>query len=597
MIEQFHFLRPVWLLALVPLAVLLWYWIKGRRMSRSWQAVVDPALLPHLLTGQVQSRRLWPLLMMSLGGMLAIIALAGPVWEELPQPVFKQQSALVIALDLSRSMDANDIKPTRLTRARHKITDILAQRREGQTALIAYAAEAFAVTPLTDDDATINALLPGLTTDIMPTQGSRADRALEQAYALFENVGIRHGNILLVSDGFTQTEIDAMKRLLNQNANFRLSVLGIGSKQGGPIPLSNGGFLKDALGSIVIARMPLENMRELARTGGGAFQSISAGDQDIQGLLTAIQTSRLEQEAIASDQIANIWYEQGPWLVLILLPVAALAFRRGVLMALPLVLMLNLPEAEASAWDSLWKNSDQRASLAFKQGAHHSAAEMFNQPDWKASAWYRAGEYARALEYWDTQGDEAAQYNRGNALAKLGRYEDAIQAYEQVLEKNPQHQDASYNRKLLERALQQQQGEQSQQGERAQQSPELDQSEPDRNRQSGGTGQSEQQAETDPQQSGQQESETQQRQAADFGQQDKAEEQTGTESSASEQPQPKGQELQQEEGIAGLEQRLSDQAAEQWLRKIPDDPGGLLRRKFLYQYQNRGGAPIEENPW
>ena len=225
MIEQFHFLRPVWLLALAPLAVLLWYLVKGRRMSRSWQAVVDPALLPHLLTGQVQSRRLWPLLMMGLGGMLAIIALAGPVWEKLPQPVFKQQSALVIALDLSRSMDANDIKPSRLARARHKITDILAQRREGQTALIAYAAEAFAVTPLTDDDATIKAMLPGLTTDIMPTQGSSADRALEQAYTLFEHVGIRHGSLLLMSDGFSKTEIQSMNLLLNQYANLRLAVL------------------------------------------------------------------------------------------------------------------------------------------------------------------------------------------------------------------------------------------------------------------------------------------------------------------------------------------------------------------------------------
>ncbi len=599
MIEQFHFLRPVWLLALVPLVVLLWYLIKGRRTSRSWQAVVDPALLPHLLTGQVQARRNWSIVVMSLSGTLAIIALAGPVWEKLPQPVFKQQSALVIALDLSRSMDANDIKPSRLTRARQKISDILAQRREGQIALIAYAAEAFAVTPLTDDDATINALLPSLTTDIMPTQGSRADRALEQAYTLFENTGIRRGNILLVSDGFSQTEIDAMKRLLNQNANFRLSVLGIGSEQGGPIPLTDGGFLKDAQGAIVIAGMPLENMRELARKGGGAYRSISASDQDIQGLLSAIDIGRLKQEAIASDQIADIWYEQGPWLVLILLPIVALAFRRGVLMVLPLVLVLNLPEAEAAAWDSLWQNSDQRASLAFEQGAHKQAAEMFNQPDWKASSWYRAGEYDKALEYWDAQGTEAEQYNRGNALAKLGRYEDAIKAYERVLEKNPQHQDASYNKKLLEDAMQQQQDQQpnQQQGDPSQQSSESEQNKSDQNQPSDATGQSEQQADTDPQQSGQQASESQKQQASDSDQAEKPEEQAESEPSPSDQSLPDEQEPQKDEDIASLEQRLSDQSTRQWLRKIPDDPGGLLRRKFLYQYQNRGDAPTEENPW
>ncbi|MFV2032011.1 MAG: VWA domain-containing protein, partial [Gammaproteobacteria bacterium] len=461
MIEQFHFLRPVWLLALLPLAALLWYLIKGRRMSRSWQAAVDPALLAHLLSGQVQVRRNWPLAMIILSATLAIIALAGPVWKKLPQPVFKQQSALVIALDLSRSMDANDIKPSRLMRARLKITDILAARREGQTALIAYAAEAFVVTPLTDDRATINALLPSLSTDIMPTQGSRADRALIQAYQLFENAGIRRGDILLVSDGFSQVEIDAMEQQLKQNNNFRLSVLGIGSEQGGPIPLAGGGFMKDASGAIVIAGMPLADMRVLARRGGGAYRSISADDQDIRALLKAIEISRLAQQAIASDQTADIWYEQGPWLILILLPVAALAFRRGALMVLPLLILFNLPEAEASAWDSLWQNSDQRAGEQFRQGEHQKAAEMFKQPDWKASAWYRAGEYDKALQYWDAQGSEAAQYNRGNALAKLGRLQDAIEAYDQLLAKNPQHEDARYNRKLLEDALQQQQKQQS----------------------------------------------------------------------------------------------------------------------------------------
>ncbi|MCH8105925.1 MAG: VWA domain-containing protein [Proteobacteria bacterium] len=586
MIEQFHFLRPAWLLVFLPMGALLWYLIKGGRLSRNWQAVVDPALLSHLLAGQVQLRKNWSLVMTGLGATLAVIALAGPVWEKLPQPVFKQQSALVIALDVSRSMDANDIKPSRLTRARHKITDILSQRDEGQTALIAYAAEAFVVTPLTDDDATINALLPSLSTDIMPTQGSRADRALIQAYILFENSGIRRGDILLVSDGFSESEIYAMDLLLDQNPNFRVSVLGIGSEQGGPIPLANGGFLKDAEGAIVIPRMPLDRLRKMARAGNGVFRSISAGDQDIQGILNAMKTSRFEQEAIASDQSADIWYEQGPWLILILLPFAALAFRRGVLMVLPLVLVLHLPQVEASAWDSLWQNSDQRARLQFDRGEHQQAAETFDDPGWKGSSWYRVGDYDRALQYWDLQNSESAYYNRGNALAKLNRFEDAIKAYEQVLEQNPQHRDARYNKKLLEDALQQQQDQQSkqQQGDESKQPSESDQ-----NQQSDKAGQGEQQSESEAQPSGQQDS--------DSAQAKNSRELAETESIKSEQSQPGEQNSSDAEGIASLDQKLSDQALEQWLRKIPDDPGGLLRRKFLYQYQNRGGAPTEEKPW
>ena len=466
-------------------------------------------------------------------------------------------------------------------------------------ALIAYAAEAFAVTPLTEDDATINALLPSLSTDIMPTQGSRADRALVQAFTLFENAGIQRGHILLVSDGFSSIEIDAMKKLLDQNPDFRLSVLGIGTQQGGPIPLAEGGFLKDASGFIVISGLPLAGMRELARDGDGLFRSISADDRDIQGLLTAMQTGRLEQEAIASDQIADIWYEQGPWLILVLLPVAALAFRRGVLMLLPLILVLHLPEAEASAWDALWQNSDQRASLEFEQGKHQQAAEMFDNPDWKGSSWYRAGEYEKALQYWEGQRSEAAQYNRGNALAKLGRFEEAIKAYEQLLEINPQHEDASYNKKLLEQAMQQQQNQQQQgrQSSQEQDGASQQSSESNQNQQSGEPGQNQQQSDSGPQQSGQQKPENRPQRTSDSAQANNSEAQTQTESTANKQPLQNEQELRKDEGLANLDEKLSDQIVDQWLRKIPDDPGGLLRRKFLYQYQNRGGAPTEADPW
>ena len=198
LIEQFHFLRPAWLLALLPLLVLLWHGFKNRSHGRSWQTVVDAKLLPHLLGDKREEgvRTLWLILGIAAG--LAIFALAGPVWEKLPQPIFRQQSALVIALDLSRSMDAGDIRPSRLTRARLKIADILDLRDEGQTALVTYAADAFVVTPLTEDAETINALLPALTTEIMPTQGSNAASALGQSFELFDNAGVTRGDILLL---------------------------------------------------------------------------------------------------------------------------------------------------------------------------------------------------------------------------------------------------------------------------------------------------------------------------------------------------------------------------------------------------------------
>ncbi len=587
MIEQFHFLRPYWLLALVPLVFFLWHRFKHQAGSRSWQKVVDSALLPYLLSGKSRGRQsfLWVLLGIVTG--LTIIALAGPVWEKLPQPIFRQQSALVIALDLSRSMESSDIKPSRLIRARHKIADILKLRTEGQSALIAYAAQAFVVTPLTEDVATINALLPSLSTDIMPSQGSRADKALSQALELFNNAAASSGDILLVSDGFTVTELDAMQSMLQKSPQFRVSVLGIGTDEGGPVPLSSGGFLKDESGAIVISRLNETSMRALAQSGGGEYQLISTSDADISRLSSAMQTSPLETDAVESDLQADIWRELGPWLVLFMLPLVALFFRRGVIMLVPLLLLPLPPDAQALGWNELWKNSDQRASEAFSQGEHRTAADLFKQRDWKASSHFRAGDYEAALEQWQNLDHPNAHYNRGNTLAKLGRFEEAIEAYDETLKVDASHKDALYNKKQIEDLLQQQQQQQDQeQGDQNDQSQQQQQD----SQQSSGQGENQQEQSADQQQQQNQQSsgsESEQDQQA-------AENQSEQQSQAAEDEQQSQQESEQ---MAKMEEQMSEQAAEQWLRKIPDDPGGLLRRKFLYQYRQRDDRSKAQNPW
>ena len=588
MIEQFHFLRPWWLLLLLPLAATLWLLIRRRYESGSWRAVIDERLLPHVLTGADEDRRSLLRWIFVVVALLIIIALAGPTWEKLPRPVYHKETALVIALDLSRSMNATDIRPSRLARARHKIADILNLRMEGQTALIVYAADAFTVTPLTTDVDTILALLPVLDTSLMPAQGSRADRALGLAFELFANSGVARGDVLLISDGFSDREANRLQTLHARNPGHRLSVLAIGTRDGGPVPLASGGFLKDRDGAIVIAAMQEENLRNVASSGGGVYATISAGDLDINTLAYLMESSIDDREARLADRSTDLWRELGPWLVLLALPFAALAFRRGLIWLLPLYILAVPPDAQAFDWQSLWRNDDQRASRLFDEGEHAAAARLFDNPGWKASANYRAGDYTAALDGWRQLDDEDALYNRGNALARLGRLEDAIDAYDTLLEQNPAHEDARYNRERIEDFLKQQQQQQQQQGQGDPQQQQQGQGEPGekqpRQSDDGGHGQAdaqgqEQQGQPEPQQAGRQPDEgAAQPQSAQKGGD------TDPQSSAPEE-------------LARIDQQMSEQAAEQWLRKIPDDPGGLLRRKFLYQYRERGGVDAEEQSW
>ena len=624
MIEQFHFIRPEWLLALVLPGLVLWLLRRRGYDSGNWRTVIDARLLPYVLSsdGSRHGNRLpW---ILSVVATLAIVALAGPTWEKQQQAMYQQHSALVVALDLSRSMDASDIRPSRLARARHKIADILNLRKEGQSALVVYAADAFAVTPLTTDVKTILALLPDLETGLMPAQGTRADHALERALELFDNSGVAQGDVLLVTDGISDMELQRLEVLLLQHPGQRVSVLAIGTPDGGPIPLRNGDFLKDRQGAIVITRLLAANMRHIAEIGGGAYATISTDDIDINTLNYVMESRVDDSEAQKSDRSADLWRELGPFLLLFALPLAALAFRRGLIWLAPLFLLVMPPDADALDWASLWQNSDQRAMQLYQQGDHQRAAELFNDPSWQSAAKYRAGDFSAAAEGWQQQDGTTAAYNRATALARQEQYEEALAAYDRLLEQSPDHQDARFNRQAIADWLKQQEQQQQQQDSQQEKADEADTGEQQEQQSSNdsdgessageqdsgqpGAGQSasDELSEQSKQggQADRQDSGTEQP-AGDQAQDEPADAESAEEAQASQQQESDAEasedqadsEASASETEARLDQQMSDQAAQQWLRKIPDDPGGLLRRKFLYQYRQRGDLDREVESW
>jgi Ca-activated chloride channel family protein len=587
---ELHFLRPYWLLAMLPLLVLVGLMVQARIGSRSWEMVCDAALLPHVLTGARARRRRLSVILTAIGGLLSILALAGPVWERLPQPVFTRTSSLVLALDLSRSMDAADVSPSRLLRARYKVADILKARTEGQTALLVYAGDSFTVTPLTDDTATINAQLGALTTDIMPVPGSDTSRALNLAEQLLKQAGVTRGDILLVTDEIDGAAAgEAAARLRTQG--YRVSVLGVGTEEGAPITRAQGDFLKDSSGRIVIPKLVDAPLRKVAGAGGGIYVRITPGNQDTAQLLDFF-AGRGEQGRIESTELrADTWREQGPWLLLGVLPLMALLFRRGYLVVLLLFLQPVPQPAQALEWGDLWLRPDQRAQRAFNEGDTAAAAQLFRDPAWKGSAQYKSGDFAGAASSLEPLPDAESQYNRGNALARMGNYAEAIAAYEQALSQEPGHADARYNKALVERELQQQ-NQQQQQQQQKQQAGEPEQNSRQDQEQGGDPGQ--QQADTDQQRS---EAGPQ----ADLQPRDEPGQQQDRRQPDQEQPAAdQGQPREQTPRLAQSDQKPPDedqQATEQWLRRIPDDPAGLLRRKFLYQYQQRGGVQAGEKNW
>jgi Ca-activated chloride channel family protein len=558
-----HFIRPGWLL-LLPLVVLLpWAWRRSRQPAGDWARVCDAHLLRWLSVEQAaadgRGERRW---LAALALLLVILALAGPSWQKLPDASYSARDARVVVLDLSRSMLAEDLRPNRLTRARFRLADLLGRTEEGQVGLVSYAGDAYVVSPLTSDMNTIANLLPALQPDIIPVAGSRADLALDMAAELLERSGQPGGQVLLVTDAVDSRAAAKAREL--RDRGVLTSVLAVGTPKGAPIP-SGGGFVSDRSGNVVIARLDRDALQAVAEAGGGGYGELGAGQPDD---VTWAEPGEAGFE-LRDDALGERWKDAGPWLVLLLLPLTLAGFRRGLFFVLPLVAVgaaVAPQPAQAGWWDDLWARRDQQAWQALQQQDAPRAAALAEDPALAAEALYRSEEFARAAEAWSARDTADAHYNRGNALAQLGQFDAALAAYDRALELQPDMADAQYNRALVEQLRQQQ--EQEQQGDQGE----------------AGDDAADEEQESESSESSQgEESESSAEQGEQEGEPREGEDAAG-----------------QEREPVDLSETWSEedaQAMEQWLRRIPDDPGGLLRRKFRNEHQRRGAPEDETEGW
>jgi len=575
---QFHFLRPEWLW-LLPLPV-LFYFSQKLKQAGGWRDVIDPHLLQfmQLKAAPRQSRQynLLPIL-----ALLGVIAAAGPAFRQQPVPLFQTEQARVIVLDLSLSMLAQDLQPSRLHRARFKIQDILQRSREGSVGLVVYAGDAFVISPLTHDANTIANMVPVLSPLLMPVLGSDPVRGIEQAKQLLTNAKQQGGQIVWITDGIEPEQAEKVVSQLQDEA-IELAILALGSAEGAPIPLPNDkGFLKDEQGNIVVPKLDLSPLQLIQEKLNARLTTLTADDTDINYLL---RQSRWQQEIsqdAESKQTANRWYDDGYWLVWLILIGLAYQFLRREhaqtqsllsLLVISLAGFLPVSPANASVWDALWLSPQQRAEKAFRAGNYEEAAKLSRDPAWQAAALYRQGNYSKSAQLWQQGKTADDHYNRGNALAKAGQLAQAISAYEQALKLDPGHEDAKFNKQLVEQLLKQQQQQQQQQKQEQQQQSSQQQSP---------------QSDSNQQQDNQQQNNNQQQQ------QESAQQQQDDSQQSKQQKQQQEVETQPDE----RNEQEKDQALQHWLQKIPDDPGGLLRNKMYREYQKRGRQKRTKKIW
>ena len=570
-----HWFRPGWLLLLPLLGVLLWQlWHRQKRVGR-WQMILPPAFHRVLLSGGRGRESKLPWIALGLAWLLAVLALLGPSWQRVEQSTQKPSDPLVVLLELTPEMLATDIPPSRLEQARRKLFDLLRARSDAQTAIIVYAGSAHTLVPLSDDMGTSRNLLDAIKPSIMPEAGHRADLAVIKALTLLEQGAQGQGRLLLIGSSLSEQEREGIRQALDRQPHSLL-ILGIGTRDGAPVAQEHGGFLKDAQGAILVPRLDNQSLKAFAGEVGGRYRQGRLDENDLRGLglLDGPQHLRDDGQTVQLDS----WADQGYWLLLPLLLLAACAGRRGWLFCLPLFFLFPQP-SQAFEFTDLWLRPDQQGLKLLEQQRPLEAAKHFDDPQWQGVALYEAGNYAAAAQKFAEGDDANAHYNRGNALAQSGELEAAVDAYEQALERQSDLRPALRNKALVEKLL-----------EEKREQPPTEPNKPDETNETG----NEQPAATQNAQAGA--SSTTQAVAPDATSQEqgqpKGNESTDAQTAPTGNNEVPGSELGDEQTTrppirtagASLDGE-SRQALEQWLRQIPDDPGELLRRKFWYEQQ------------
>lgn len=445
-LSDLHFLRPFWLLLLPLGAALPWLWRRSRDVQRRLRSNIAEHLLPHLLITPQDQQRLRPVHLACALLMLGALAAAGPTWQQ-DRPDFLQNRApLIIAIDLSPSMDASDVSPSRLQAAKHKLHDLIQRRAGARNALIAYAGSAHLVLPPTDDPALLDTFIQALSTDLIDKPGKNVAAVIDQAKRLL-GAEKTPGTLLLLTDGADTAQLDSLGKSLDDSA-LQVLILAVGNEDGGIIQDANGQPRTDSHGRPALGEFNQAALKQLAAAVDAPLGSLTLDNDD----LDWVELHAQQHFQSASDEQRELhWKDAGYWLCWPLSLLALFAVRKGWSLNWMAALLLTLgigmqpTRVEANPLTDAFLTPDQQGRWAFEHGHFPHAAALFTDPYWKGIAAYNAADFDLALASFARLQTPQAYFYLGNIYVRRFKFDQAIAAYTQALKLQPQFPEATAN--------------------------------------------------------------------------------------------------------------------------------------------------------
>lgn len=612
-LSHLHFAHPFWLWAAsaIPLVWIAFFLFKALdRPHSQLEKYIDSHLLPYLLLDQTRTKNsIWKAISIwSFAWMFLTVALAGPRWNFREIDSFSLDQSLVMMLDLSESMNASDVKPSRLVRAKQKIEDLLNLSDGVKVGLIAFAADPHMIAPITEDKEMIRHLLPSLDTDLVYVQGSRLSSALDMASSMLEAEPGSNKALLIISDGGFEdpSAITTAKKIAEKGV--AIHAMGVGTPSGEPLKDQEGNMIKKN-GKLLISKLEKEKLSELSKIGKGRYLEAHYSDHDETLILKELKNRA--EVAMNKGKKNRIWDEHFYLFLLPLIPVMLYWFRRGYLFAPVFVLSMLSLELQAVEMRDYLMNSEELGKEACDCGDYEAAVDMFQDPYRKGVAHYKAGDFLEAEKMFRRSSREevaaSAGYNIGNCLVQQQKLKEAVTAYEEVLKDYPEHTKAKENLELVKKMLE----EQNQNSSDSDKSEKKDEKDQDRN-DSEDSDDNDQQESKDSESGDENDQNQQQNEESDKPDEQKDEDQ----SQEGDQDPPKednqeSDDLNENEGEAEEEdtdqeedknsqmnpmKSQDDQDADQWLNQITNDPKQFLKNKFTIE-SKKNGTKGSIDPW
>ena len=446
--ENLFFMRPEWLYAFIPVGLICIMFIITYQGRDQWKRSFAKHLLPFLTIKGTKRQFLVPKMLLIVLLSFITLAMAGPTWEKIERPGQKTEAALVVLLDLSRSMLAEDIQPNRIERAKLKLNDFFAAKPNTKTALIAYAGTAHSVVPFSKDYKTISRQMEALRPDIMPVQGTNLSEALDKADTLLAKI-VAPSSILLVTDNITASDI---QRISQTATHSHIEIMAVATPTGGTIPLKKGA-LKDKQGNTVIPRLDVVNLDQLSAMENVNVITVTLDDTDVKILAARIRQN-LEFE-IDLENVEEEWKDFGYWLLIPILFISLLWFRRGwkVHWIWLLFIVMGCNDAGEFNLEDQFFTKDQKAQRLLDKGENERAALAFESGLHQGYAYYEMGDLEKAAEAYSNDVSPEGFYNLGVVYSQMGDLEAAQQAFDAALQQDPKFEKANTNLVLVTKTI------------------------------------------------------------------------------------------------------------------------------------------------